>query len=83
MDPNQSIPEQTIVVLLAAGKGTRMGRSDLGKVCFEIDGVPAISRQLTAMKRRRFGRFLLVVGSKSEQVMAAVAKDHAGGGHYH
>ena len=78
MEANQSIPEQTMVVLLAAGKGTRMGRSDLGKVCFEIDGIPAINRQITAFRRRRFSRFLLVVGSKAEQVLATVAKDHPG-----
>jgi N-acetylgalactosamine kinase len=78
MQSNQSIPEQTMVVILAAGKGTRMGRSDMGKVCFEIDGVPAINRQITAFKRRRFSRFLLVVGSKAEQVLAAVTRDHPG-----
>ena len=78
MEVNHSIPEQTMVVILAAGKGTRMGRSDMGKVCFEIDGVPAINRQITAFKRRRFSRFLLVVGSKAEQVLAAVTHDHPG-----
>ncbi|MGQ9576019.1 MAG: GHMP family kinase ATP-binding protein [Thermoguttaceae bacterium] len=76
MEASQGIPEQTMVVILAAGKGTRMGRSDLGKVCFQIDGIPAINRQITVFKRRRFGRFLLVVGSKAEQVLSTVARDH-------
>ena len=41
MTQSKRIAENTIVVILAAGKGTRMGRSDLCKVCFEIDSVPA------------------------------------------
>ncbi len=55
-----------------------MGRSDLGKVCFEIDSVPAINRLLTVFKRERFRRFLLVVGSQAEQVIETVSKEHAG-----
>lgn len=76
METNQSIPEQTMVVILAAGKGTRMGRADLVKVCFEIDGVPAINRLLDVFKKARFRRFLLVVGAHAEQVMEAVGKEH-------
>jgi hypothetical protein len=41
MNDHRTIPELTMVVLLAAGKGTRMGRSDLVKVCFEIDSLPS------------------------------------------
>ena len=78
MTENKGILEQTIVVILAAGKGTRMGRPDLGKVCFEIDGVPAINRIITVFKRRRFKKFLLVVGSKAEQVLDIVAREHPG-----
>nr|MCU0874632.1 NTP transferase domain-containing protein [Pirellulaceae bacterium] len=76
MENHQGIPEQTMVVILAAGKGTRMGREDLVKVCFEIDGVPAINRLIDAFKRARFHRFLLVVGAHAEQVMEAVGKEH-------
>ncbi len=78
MESNQGIPQQTVVVILAAGKGTRMGRGDLAKVCFEIDGVPAINRLVTVFKRQRFGRFLLVVGSRADQVMETVTRDHPG-----
>lgn len=73
---NQGIPEQTMVVILAAGKGTRMGRADLVKVCFEIDGVPAINRLIHVFKKARFRRFLLIVGARAEQVMETVAKEH-------
>ena len=76
VENHQGIPEQTMVVILAAGKGTRMGRADLVKVCFEIDGVPAINRLIDAFKRARFRRFLLVVGAHAEQVMEAVGKEH-------
>ena len=71
------IAAETMVVILAAGKGTRMG-SDLGKVCFEIDSVPAINRIITVFKKLRFNRFLLVVGSKAQQVLDTVAQQHSG-----
>ncbi len=67
-----------MVVLLAAGKGTRMQRSDLVKVCFEIDAMPAINRQIAVFKRQRFGRFLVVVGSRADQVLDMVSKEHSG-----
>ncbi|MCK5270883.1 MAG: NTP transferase domain-containing protein, partial [Sedimentisphaerales bacterium] len=66
--------EQTVVVILAAGKGTRMGREDMAKVCFEIDGVPAINRIIEAFKKKRFERFLVIVGSMAQQVMETVGK---------
>jgi N-acetylgalactosamine kinase len=78
MTENKGLAEQTFVVILAAGKGTRMGRPDLGKVCFEIDHVPAINCIISAFRRKRFERFLLVVGSKAEQVLEVVGKEHPG-----
>ena len=78
MVENKGIAEQTVVVILAAGKGTRMGRPDLGKVCFEIDSVPAINRIISVFKRKRFDRFLVVVGSKAEQVLQVVGREHPG-----
>jgi bifunctional UDP-N-acetylglucosamine pyrophosphorylase/glucosamine-1-phosphate N-acetyltransferase len=78
VEQDLGIPENTLVVILAAGKGTRMGRSDLVKVCFEIDAVPAINRLITVFKRRRFRRFLLVVGVHADQVLDTVTKEHPG-----
>ena len=70
------VREETLVVVLAAGKGTRMGNDDLVKVCFEIDGVPAINRQIDVFKSARIGRFLLVVGDRAEQVLGTVVPQH-------
>ena len=78
MNRTRGIADQTVVVILAAGKGTRMGRSDLGKVRFEIDSVPAINRQIRVFKRKGFNALLLVVGSRAEQILETVGKEHLG-----
>ena len=71
----KSIAQQTAVVILAAGKGTRMGREDRAKVCFEIDDVPAINRTVRTFKKLQFSKFVIVVGSLADQVMEAVTKE--------
>ena len=65
-----------MVVILAAGKGTRMGREDKAKVCFEIDGIAAINRIIAAFKQKRFRKFMVVVGSLAEQVLDTVGQMH-------
>ncbi len=77
-DEHKGIVEQTAVVILAAGKGTRMGKPDLAKVCFEIDGVPAINRVISAFKERGFSGFLVVVGHEADQVIETVNRKHPG-----
>ncbi len=74
----RSIASQTVVVILAAGKGSRMGRADLAKVCFEIDGVAAINRTIRTFRKLGFESFMLVVGSQAEQVMSTVNAEHSG-----
>ncbi len=76
MSELKSIAENTVVVVLAAGKGTRMGRDDFPKVCFEIGGRPAINRIIETFKKLKFRRFLVVVGALAQQVMEIVGKDH-------
>ncbi len=78
MKDGRGIAEQTIVVILAAGKGTRMGRGDVGKVRFEIDSVPAINRQIRVFKTTGFHGFMLVVGASAEQILDTVGKEHLG-----
>ncbi len=70
------IAEQTAVVMLAAGKGTRMGNKDIAKACFEIDGTPAICRLIETFKLLGFKKFFIVVGAAAEQVMATVVQKH-------
>ncbi len=48
------------------------------KVCFEIDGVPAINRLITTFKKQGFSKFLVVVGARAEQVLDTVNKEHPG-----
>jgi len=74
----KGIAEQAAVVILAAGKGTRMGRADLAKVCFEIDGEPAINRLIATFRQNRFDRFLVVVGAQAGQVVETVGNAHPG-----
>ncbi len=74
----RGVTSQTVVVILAAGKGSRMGRGDLAKVCFEIDGVAAINRTIRTFRKLGFESFMLVVGSQAEQVMSTVNAEHSG-----
>jgi len=76
MKEDRDVVKQAMVVILAAGKGTRMGSRYMAKVCFEIDGVPAINRLIEAFKSKGFGRFLVVVGSMAGQVLETVGRAH-------
>jgi len=60
-------------IILAAGKGTRMGATDRPKVCFELDGAPVIVRAIETYARCGVRHHVLVVGDRAEQVMATVA----------
>ena len=77
---HRGVAEQTAVVILAAGKGTRMGRADRAKVCFEIDGRPAINGIIEAFKRRRFRTFVVVVGEYRDRY-AVPSRDDRGTSH--
>jgi len=72
----KSIAEQAAVVILAGGSGLRMGQPNVAKVCFEIDGEPAINRTIGTFKKLGFRQFMVVVGSMTEQVLATVCKAH-------
>ena len=60
-------------MLLAAGKGTRMG-SDLPKVCHPVGGRPMISAVVDACLEAGCSRVVVVVGYKQELVRAALAE---------
>lgn len=63
-------------IILAAGKGTRMQSSTVHKVCFPIDGRPAILRSLEVYNACGIGHHIIVVGAMASQVMDTVAQEH-------
>jgi UDP-N-acetylglucosamine diphosphorylase/glucosamine-1-phosphate N-acetyltransferase len=71
IDPN---PPQAII--LAAGKGTRMG-GDLPKVLYEVAGQPMVCWVVRACVEAGVERCIVVVGYKGEDVRAALADQPA------
>ena len=65
-------------IILAAGKGTRMRSKDRHKVCFPIDGRPAINRALDIYKASGIQQPVVVVGAMAGQVMETVGSEHDG-----
>jgi N-acetylgalactosamine kinase len=61
-------------VILAGGKGTRMGSSDRHKVCFEVLGVPVIIRAIETYNLCGAALNVIVVGMLAENVMATVGR---------
>ena len=61
-----------VTVILAGGKGTRMGTNERHKVCFEVLGVPVIIRALETYNLCGSVLNVIVVGMMAETVMATV-----------
>jgi N-acetylgalactosamine kinase len=59
-------------IILAGGKGTRMGSGDRHKVCFEVAGVPVIIRALETYNLSGARLNIVVVGMMAPSVMATV-----------
>ncbi len=66
-------PRYTIV--LAAGEGTRMGSTTRHKVCFPVDGRPAINRALQTYNECGVKQHILVVGALAGQVIETVGAE--------
>jgi len=67
-----------VTIILAGGKGTRMGTSDKHKVCFEVLGVPVIIRAMETYNLCGARLNVVVVGSMAESVMATVNRRFPG-----
>ncbi|GIV20308.1 MAG: hypothetical protein KatS3mg023_2059 [Armatimonadota bacterium] len=74
---NISRSHPIVAVILAAGRGTRMGATHLPKVCFPIAGVPAIARAVESYVRCGIHTHCVVVGQGAEAIMG-VLKDLPG-----
>jgi bifunctional UDP-N-acetylglucosamine pyrophosphorylase/glucosamine-1-phosphate N-acetyltransferase len=67
-----SAAQSLAVVVLAAGKSTRM-KSDRSKVLHPVAGVPLISHVLAAVKALKPARTIVVVGPDGDEVAKTVA----------
>lgn len=63
------------VIVLAAGKGSRMRSDSCPKVCFKVNGIPAINRALQTYKDCGISQALVVVGSLAEKVMSTITPE--------
>ena len=63
-------PRYTII--LAAGEGTRMGSTTRHKVCYPIDGQPAVNRAIKIYNECGIEQHILVVGALAGQVVEIV-----------
>ena len=62
-------------IILAAGKGTRMQSATMHKVCFPIDGRPAIHRALETYNACGIRHHVVVVGALAGQVVETVGRE--------
>jgi bifunctional UDP-N-acetylglucosamine pyrophosphorylase / glucosamine-1-phosphate N-acetyltransferase len=68
-NPDMSAANDTAIVILAAGKGTRM-RSNLAKVLHRAGGRPLLEHVVRACQPLRPAQLLVVVGHQAEEVGA-------------
>ena len=62
-----------VAILLCAGKGSRMNDNSTNKVCFPVNGVPAVKRTIDNMRRAGINKFIAVVGHKADKVMECLS----------
>ncbi len=70
--PEQKKTGKLAVVVLAAGKGTRMKNPEIAKVMYEIDGVPMIDYVIDLALKLSADRILLIVGWQRQTVIEHV-----------
>ncbi|WP_438748153.1 NTP transferase domain-containing protein [Pararhizobium sp. O133] len=69
----QEKPVSVSIVLLAAGKASRMGAAGRHKLLAEFDGVPLIRRSAQAALGAGAGRIIVVTGHRQDEIRAALA----------
>ena len=72
MDSTHKFLRQTTVTILCGGQGSRMRSKDLHKVCFPIDGVPAINRTVEMFQHLGARKIVMVVGALADNVIGTV-----------
>ena len=72
--PEPSKSPKLAVVILAAGKGTRMKNPDMAKVMYEINEKPMVEYVVELAAKLQAARTLVVVGWQKDTVIAHFAK---------
>ena len=55
-------------VLLAGGKGTRLGKSDIPKPMVEVGGIPVLEHQIRLLKSHQFYQVTVLASYKAERI---------------
>ncbi|MEK7671772.1 MAG: sugar phosphate nucleotidyltransferase [Bacteroidota bacterium] len=63
------------VVIMAAGKGTRMSNPDMAKVMFTVNGKPMVEHVVDLALRLDASRVVVVVGWQKDSVLRHLAKE--------
>lgn len=69
----------TAVVIMAAGKGTRMKNPEMAKVMAEVDGKPMVRHVVETARRIGSTRIIVIVGHQRESVVSYLRKEFGGG----
>ncbi|MHA1716383.1 MAG: galactokinase family protein, partial [Promethearchaeota archaeon] len=67
---------RTAAIILAGGKGTRMGSKGMHKCIFEIEGKPAILWLLSSLRSVNILNNVVVVGAYSDQIMKTISEQY-------
>ncbi len=65
---------QSAAVILCGGKGTRMGSDTRHKVCFPIEGKPAVNRTISMLRNSGLKKIVVVVGALASDVIKTVGE---------
>jgi N-acetylgalactosamine kinase len=65
-------------IILCGGKGTRMQSKEKHKVCFDINGKPAIYHGMDNYLKAGINRFVVVVGAMAGQVVECIGSRYDG-----
>ena len=74
VDSKPTSPRDTLAIILAAGRSTRM-KTELPKVMHEVCGVPMLGHVLRACREAGIERFVVVVGFAKEAIISAFGRE--------
>lgn len=70
-----SVKSPAYSIILAAGKGTRMNSATMPKVCFNINGIPAVNRAIKVYNSCGVKQQIVVVGALAGNVVETIGNE--------